>query len=204
MGIVILIIILIIAIALACPVKILAFTTPEKKLKLLYKWLFFTFGKKPNPNSPIIKFAKRVTGISRFESIENIGDNVKNLGMESTVKDILGVLKSILYEVKYLLPKCTIQKFRLKINCADEDAATTAIMYGGICASVYPAVGIFYSFTKQKKGCTDIEIKCDFDSEASEFSVDCTVSFTTFYGLIAFLRLWIKDYKSQKGENQER
>ena len=151
-----------------------------------------------------MNFLKKIKGLSNLEKTENVGDNVKSHGLEITVKDILGLLKSILYEVKYLLPKCTVKKFGLKIICADEDAAKTAIMYGSVCASVYPAIGVFYSFTKQKKGCTDIEIKCDFDSELSDFSVDCKLSFTTFYGLVAFLRLWIKDYKSQKDRSQER
>ena len=195
---IILLIIIVIAIALACPVKIIAFSNEEKKLKLLYKWLFFTFGKKPNPSSPTIAFVKRVTGISRFENIENINESISSKGLEESIKGIITVIQSILHEIKYLLPKCTIESFKLNILCSTSDAAQTSLLYGGVCAVVYPAIGVFYSVTKQKKHSTEINIMPDFKTQKSDFSVYGRISCVAFFLLVAFLRFAFKYYKNRK------
>lgn len=191
-------IVFIIAVALVCPVKIFAYTDKNKKLKLLYKWLFFTFGKKPNPNSPIIKFVKKTTGLSRFENFDNIGENIKKQGFTSTIESFFSTVSGLFRRVKYLLPHCRIQKFSLTIINATDDSALTAITYGAICGIVYPVLNYLFAVTKQKSGCDDINISCNFDSSESEFSFNIKFSLTAFFVLIAYLKLAAEHYKKCK------
>lgn len=144
-------IILIIAVALAFPVKIFAYTDKNKKLKLLYKWLFFTFGKKPNPNSPVISFVKKSIGLSRFENLENIGNNIKHQGFIDTIEAFASTVANLLRKVKFLLPHCTIQKFALRIINATENSALTATTYGAICGIIYPLLNYIFQLPNKRE-----------------------------------------------------
>ena len=192
--------ILLLIILLISPV--FAYTDKNKKLKLLYKWLFFTFGKKPNPNSPVIRFVKKSIGLSRFENLENIGNNIKHQGFIDTIEAFASTVANLLRKVKFLLPHCTIQKFALRIINATENSALTATTYGAICGIIYPLLNYIFSVTKQKRNCTDINISCDFTSSKPEFSFNIKISLTAYFVLIAYLRLVIENYKKRK--NQQR
>lgn len=200
-GIILLTIILIIAVALAFPVKVLAYTNENNKVKILYKWLFFTFGKKPNPNSPIIRFAKRCVGLSEFDSLEKIDERIESKGFFDAISDFFAVLYLLLLEVKYLLRRCRINKLNLKIINASDDCAQTAVTYGAICGVVYPVLSFIYSNTKHKRDFADVNIFCDFTKNKSEISFKTELSVTAFLVAIAFVRASISNYVNRK-QNQ--
>ena len=196
-------IIVIITIALSCPVIINAYIDENKKIKLLYKWIFFTFGQKPNPNSPIMSFAKKITGISRFESVENVGENIKSHGFSNTIKDFFTLVSNICKKIKYLLPHCKIHSLNLTVITADEDPQTTAMGFGVVCAAVYPVVGLLYSYTKPSKQSPDMNISCDFTTTDPVFDFNCTLSCSAFFILVAVLRLAFEDWRKRKKSNHK-
>lgn len=194
-------IILIIAIALAFPVKIYAYTDKNKKIKLLYKWLFFYFGRKPNPNSPIIKFIKRTTGLSRFDDFKNINEHIESHGFTETIESFFSTISSLLHRIKKLLPHCTIENFRLKVISATPDSALTAITHGAVCSIIYPVLGYLFSTTRQKPGSTDINITGNYNLTKPEFSFKTQISVTAYFILAAYLKLVFENRKAT--ENQQ-
>ena len=196
-------IIVIIAIALSCPVIINAYIGENKKFKLLYKWIFFTFGQKPNPHSPIMAFAKKITGISRFESVQNVGENIKSRGFTDTVKDFFNLLSNICKKIKYLLPHCKIRSLGLTVITAGEDPQATALGFGVVCSAAYPVLGLIYANTKPSKQPPEMNISCDFTTTEPVFDFNCTFSCSAFFILVAVLHLAFKDWRKRRKLNHK-
>lgn len=174
-GTVIAVIILLIALILMLRFKLLISYDRQKGLTVLYRILFFTFGKNPNPNSAFAKKLKKMLDIDKIESADAIKQGVEENGISEAIQRIITIVTLLAGRIFWLLKYCRIHKLRIFAVCADEDAANAAIDYGLVCAAVYPLSSIITSNIKTAKNAEDISILCDFEGE-KQLEFDLTVS----------------------------
>ena len=100
--------------------------------------------------------------------------------------DILKLSKLIFSErqgifdsVKYLFKKAVIKNFKLHVKVGSEDAAETALLYGGVCAVLYPAVAFLETVMTVKKD--DIKINPDFENNRSYFFLSADITVRVFH-----------------------
>ncbi len=103
------------------------------------------------------------------------------------------IIKAILKASGKLLKRMVIKQLSVNIVVGDEDAATTAIEYGAVCAVVYPIVSMVESglTVKERK----INIITDFDAKTSsgELYVDMHIRVLQVIAVAAgFLKQLIK------------
>lgn len=184
---------------LLLPVGIIVKTDQNGELIFRYKLLFKTFGEKSDPDSSFSKTLKKAIGISRFEK-QNLQSKVQKTGLANTVSQTGRVLVDLLKEIAGILKHCTAKRLRIRIVCAEEQAADTALSYGRCCAAVYPIAGVIGSVMKVREKGRSIDISCDYVSGQSVFEVDCLISVRILRVLAAFLRVAFKEAKRTIGE----
>ena len=193
LGFVILAVVLIITILLFLPIRLLIFTDKNNKVKIKFKYLWFTFGvNSKSGNNSILKEIKEALGLSKIDSAESIKDNAKRSGVSATAKQIIGIIKSFIDKTFWLLKHSKVQKLNINSVSAGEDAADAAMDYGLACAVIYPLISFIESSLNVKKNSINLDLRCDFDAKKSLFSLDIIFSITVIYVIIAFFRL-LKD-----------
>ena len=185
---------LIILAILMLPVYIIIKSDENGELILRYKILFKTFGENPDPNNPILKALKKASGISRLEK-KNLKSSAKETGISTTVSQTLRIVIDVLREVVAILKYCTAKRFYIKVVCAEEDAADTAISYGKCCAAVYPIAGLLSSIMKVRKKGQHIDISCDYLGGKDDFQFDFLISVRLYHVIAAFFRIAFKEAK---------
>lgn len=195
--IIIALVLLLITIILFLPLRIQASTDDERGIKILYKFLFFTFGEVPNPDAVVTRLLLKWTGLSRFKNTGVIKKKIEDTGLSDTVSEVTRLVSDLLNEVIYLLPHCTVKNLYLKIKCAEDDAALTALCFGAVSSVVYPLLGFIENKMKVDKGAFDLKIGCDYNSRKPEFDFNATIKVTILFAAIAIIRLIIKEYKSK-------
>ena len=98
-----------------------------------------------------------------------------------SIKEVLRIVKASVSEIyrkfgKYLF----LEKFDLRLNVATEDAASTALLYGGVSALCAPLYAFTTRIKRKKKDCVFMEVKPDFYAASIDAAVNITVS----------IRLW--------------
>ncbi len=124
-----------------------------------------------------------------------IEESIKRQGLTATVTELLDILKLFFKEFGQLLNYLRVEKFKLFINVASDDPATTAVEYGAVCAMVYPAIRLIEEKTKFNHRGTKVIINSDFNSEQSEFIFDAKLKLRLIRLLITeldFLKLLVK------------
>ena len=124
---------------------------------------------KPKENK-IVKFLKR---------------EKEDRGFSGALNTVTGFLKTLLSRLIWILKKCKIGYINLKITVASDNAATTALEYGGICTAVYPLLSLITANAKVKEKKTDIT--ADFNKTATEFRLAFNVRLRIIYAFIAAL-----------------
>ena len=181
-------IILLITVILLLPIYVIIKTDKDGEIIILYKILHKTFGENPNPDNPILKTLKKATGVERLEK-KNLKTNTEKSGLSDTVATSLNLIIDLLKELLALLYYCTAKKFRLKIVCADSDAADAAISYGSCCAIVYPILGYLHSVINIKKRGQDISIDCIYEDGKDAFEFESVLVIRVFRVLAALIRV---------------
>ena len=165
---------LLITVILLLPVTVIIKTDQNDEVILRYKFLGKTYGEDPDPNNPIIKTLKDVSGITRLEK-ENLKDEIEKTSFLSALKESLSLITALLKRLLSLLKYCKVKVLKLNIICAEADAAQTAIDYGRCCALVYPFLGFIHSNLKVRKKGEDINISCDYESRKSDYTLEAVL-----------------------------
>lgn len=176
LGIVLAAILLIIVLILMLPVRVVIFTQADGNIKILYKILFLTFGKKPNPRSLIVRVAKELTGLSRLSDLSAIKKSLSDSGVSATAGQIVHILMLLLGRVVWLLQYCTVKRLRVDAVCAGADAAEAAMEYGATCAVIYPLLGYLEGNMKVRQKGLDINVNCDFSRVLGAFDLEAEIS----------------------------
>lgn len=123
----------------------------------------------------------------------------EKLGFTGAVKEILRFANDVLSHIKRLLRNIKIKRVCLDITVAADDAATTAIEYGAVCAAVYPVTALLS--TCADIGFKQINVKSDFDSKKPDFQFEATASMNVFNLLIAAFKTY-SEYKKFTVRNE--
>ena len=165
---------LLVTVILLLPVTVIIKTDQNDEVILRYKFLGKTYGEDPDPNNPIIKTLKEVSGVTRLEK-ENLKNEIENNSFLGTLKESCSLIIALLKRLLSLLKYCKVKVLKLHIICAEADAAQTAIDYGRCCSVVYPFLGFLHSNLKVRKKGEDINISCNFESRESLYTFEAVL-----------------------------
>lgn len=185
---------------LMLPVRVIINTTPDGDIDFRYKLLFKTFGEDPNPDDPILKTLKDISGVSRLDK-ENRKENTKKSNALRTLSDSVSVILGLLKHLLSLLKYCTVKKLKIKIVCAEGDAAETAIEFGRCYAIISPLVNFLHSSMKVKKRGEQIDIFCDFEKEEGYYEFETILMVRLHRVLGALFRAAYDEHKRSAENN---
>lgn len=169
-------------------IKVFDTSKPKKQKKLKTKK---PKSQKPKADKPKEKKESFITRI------------FKEKGKIGGIKFCFAVLKAGLLRVIWLIKKITVKKLFLDITVSSDDAAGTAIAYGGVCAAVYPVVAIVKENTKV--GISEVNISTDFDKLSPVIKAQIAVKTRLIYALIAAISFVFAYFKIKKeSEKNER
>ena len=86
-------------------------------------------------------------------------------GVSTTLTELLGVLKTLLDRVWWLLKRGVFKQFDLRITVAEKDAADAAYGYGLVCSAVYPLMGLLDAAFRFRR--RNVDIRCGFEEETT-------------------------------------
>lgn len=179
-------IILAIALALGAflllPIKFIIRNDDENHLFFRVKFLFWTFGE------PKDKSESKSQGIGQLKS-ESLKARIQRDGLIETVTVGAKILTELFRELVRLFGHCTAEKFEFKLLCSSDDAAETAIKYGGCCAIVYPLLGFINSAIKIKPKGRKIDVSCQYNGVSEVFRYDFLISVRVMFIVAALLRV---------------
>ena len=193
LGIVAFIAALITAILLS-PFTFIIRTDKDGELQLLYKILFKTFGENPNPNQPIVKALKSISGVSRLEK-GNLKKSTENGELLTTLRDDLSLIIGILKELLSVLKRCTLKTLHIDVVCGGEDAADVAMNYGVCYAVISPLVNLVHNTMKVRSRGERINITTDFDSQEGSFRFEAILVTSVFRIVAALFKLAFDEAK---------
>lgn len=110
--------------------------------------------------------------------------------VEGTIQ-ILSVIKLVFLKFANLITKSSAEYLNLNIDVASDDAATTAMYYGSICAVVYPAVGLLNGIIPIKK--QNICINADYSQNNTSVQFELFLSLRVYKSLSVVFSL-IKEF----------
>lgn len=161
----------IVTVFLLLPVKIIIKNDENNQLILRYKFLFKTFGEDPDPNDPIIRTLKSLSGVDRLNS-SSIQKGIDAQGLPKTLSETFDVLKDLVKEIVVLLKYCTVSRLHIKIRSTGNGADQAAIHYGQCSTVTYSLINALRDFVKIRKRGVNLDIGCDFFGSKPEFRYD--------------------------------
>ncbi len=112
---------------------------------------------------------------------------VKHLGFKGTIDFLFSPEIGFWRRVRYLMKKVVIKKFRLNATIASVDAAETALLYGGVCAVLYPVVGFLETVMDFKED--NMKIVCNYESAEPDLDFFAEIKIRVIYLLIAVFKI---------------
>lgn len=164
-------ILLFILILLLFNVKFYITYTDKLHIKIKY---FFTFSfddmvnKKPKKSSKP-KAEKKPKAKPKKESSSPWRDIYEENGIGGLINILKYIVNTVKKSSKTLINHLIVNKLKIVITVADEDAAETAIKYGRTCSAVYPLIGILLS----NLNCKSYEASVQADFNKNETELDC-------------------------------
>lgn len=125
-------------------------------------------------------------------------------GFFEAVKYCARFLGIILKKFMWLIKRFKFKKFKLEIIVASDDAANTALEYGGVCSAVYPIVSLLES--NINLSLKSINISADFNKIKPEIKTSASVTTRLIFWIVALVAVF-NEYlklKRKESENNER
>lgn len=194
------------------PLQIYVWMPPGGELQYKLRYAFFTLvdstkEKKPKPEktkkeappkeekppekkgggaaSAVLKFL----GMEDIASIANAKRAISEKGVCGLLADLASAVGAIFARIFKLLRKGVFKRFTLGITVGDDDAADAAMTYGTVCGTVYPTLTMLDSVMKFKH--RDVDIRCDFDSEETQFCFDVQLNYRPWHFIcFVFGMIW--------------
>lgn len=159
---IILSIILLLLIILLIPVNLKIEYTDLLTLDLSYGFLKFRIYPEKKPDD--IREQAEKTGEDKSNTFfkELIAQITEGESFVDKVISVCSFVKYIMSQAVKLFRRVTAEEFYLHITVGAQDAAETALAFGGICAAVYPARGMAEGIIKFRK--SDVVIKPDYEA----------------------------------------
>ncbi|HCC34393.1 MAG TPA: hypothetical protein DEQ02_01665 [Ruminococcaceae bacterium] len=117
--------------------------------------------------------------------ISDAKDILRDQGLSEFVSYIIEIVKLVFSKSKMILAHTQVRKFYLRIHFSGEDAASTAMEYGILCALIYPALSGVSHMVKLKK--YELELIPDFDGAPLEIELDTAASLRPIHALAGLI-----------------
>ena len=124
----------------------------------------------------------------------------KQRGFFGAVKYFSELLGVILKRLMYIIKHFKIRNFDLKLTVATDDAANTALEYGGVCCAVYPVLAFLQTNTDFKS--KRIDVSTDFEKSEPSFEISLSVTSRLICFLIAAVTALIEFLKLTRKESE--
>lgn len=124
----------------------------------------------------------------------------KEKGFANSVKYYFKILGIILKKALWIIKKLKFSHFRFNLTVCGDDAAKTAVEYGGICSVAYPFFAFLQTNTDFKS--EKIYISTDFDSKNPQVSCSFVVIGRLIFLIIAAVTA-IGEYFKLKKESED-
>lgn len=146
----------------------------EETLQVKLRFWFVSYSlypkKKKNKTSP--KKQKKKQESSATE---------KKQGTVAKVKQIFGVLGTLLSASARLVNGARVRNLKLTLGITGKDAADAAISYGQVCSVVYPVLG--FADSKMNLINPQVNIYCDYTAEESVIRGSCKVCISVYHAV---------------------
>lgn len=167
---VILCIFLFLFLLLLCPIHL--FARFENELCVKVRWLFIhysVFPRPPEEGKPAdAEGKKEIT--EKNETKSKIRGIIEQKGLSGFLNILQEFASIAAGTAKKLFARMVIDLISADITVSDEDAAQTAILYGGVCAAVCASVGVLLNSMKYKR--YQINVVPDFQAKESKIQFD--------------------------------
>lgn len=174
----------------------------EEEIKGRIKFCFFTVFVFSGKQKQSLKKKRKPTVEKEKNSALNVSNLIKQRGLFGFLKIMLQIGKLGEETAKKIFSHFIIKDLKLKIRVSGEDAAKTAIIYGQVCSSVYPAMSILLSHAKYQN--YEIQITPEFAAQKSEvhFFISGKIKLCFILSIFGYA-LWqgVKIYRSLKTDN---
>ncbi len=192
-------ILLFLFILLLCPVHLYA--TFENEFRTKVRYLFITYKVYPQPEETKPEQAQEVKEKKEKQAENDAKSRIRGIIEQKGLSGFLEILKEFASiatgAAKKLFVHFIIDYISTDVSVADEDAAQTAILFGGICAAVYTPMGMLVNNLKCKE--YHINIVPNFQAKECKirfhFRAHISLLFLISSSLAAFLQS-IKVFKS--------
>lgn len=193
---------LLITVICLIPVYVYVYYDGENSLQLRYRLLWKVFGENPDPNNPIIRLLKELSGISKFDSVSSLKKTVSSSGVSYTLRQMGEVLISLLRQMVWILPRCRMRKLELRAICAEGEPDDAAMEYGKLCSAVYPIVGVIDNILPINRRKLLLDLRCDFEAERSELSLTAVIRARLGSVLRALWRIVLDEAKAEAARTE--
>ncbi len=140
-------------ILLLCPVHIYA--DFENELGARIRYLFFTYKIAPTPQKVEPKEEKRPKEKKEQAAGNDAKSRIRGILEQKGLSGFLSILREFASmatgTAKKVFSHMVIDSISVDVAVGDEDAAQTAILFGGICAAVYTPMGMLVNNLKCKQ-----------------------------------------------------
>lgn len=153
--------------------------------------------KKRQPSQDNVKSEERSKEKAQNKKKENFISKIfKEKGKIEGIKFCFSLIKAVISKIVWVIRKIKFKNFYLNISVASEDAAKTAVIYGTVCAAVYPVITLIDQNTDLhvKK----VNIYTDFDKLSPEIEVSVSIKTRLIYAVIAAVTLFFEYLRIKK------
>lgn len=180
------VIILLVGFVMLMPVKVVFELLDSNDVKVYFKFLFFTFGNKQKKKSKVADTLSGATGVAKKEK------KAKN---KRDIKEIIDIVVNLAKQVADLVKHCKLEKLNIVYISGGEDAGEIAVNYGIACSVIYPVSGVLQSIMQVNNDGLSLDVRCDFQSEDTLFSLKTVISVKVVHLLVAIVKFMKEQVK---------
>ena len=125
----------------------------------------------------------------------------KQKGLLGSIRYFSEILMLLLKKLWFVVKRLKFTRFKLHITVATDNAASTAIEYGGICSAVYPILASLQTNADFKS--KEINVSADFDKTESIVIASISVTTRLIYFLIVAVSAIFEFLKLQRKEREK-
>ncbi len=161
----------------------------DGQLSLRLRYLFFTYSLYPRPEKKKKKFKQKKVKKKKEIELSRTEEMLQSEGVAAVISYYIKLAQIIKTAALGLFRTITVDKLKLNIKVASDDAAETAINYGQLCAAVYPVHALIESSVRVRS--RSINIAPDFLNNEDQVSGEIRLHVLPLRVLLVLLLFFI-------------
>ena len=156
--------------------------------------------KKPKKKKSMVGPIMELLGLPELNSAAGVKNSLRTVGPVGLISSVGAAVKRLFGRIFRLLRKGVFKKIDLRISVGSEDPADAALLYGQICAALFPTLSLLENNMKIKNRRTDV--RCDEDREETEIYFDGQLNYRPWH-FVCFAFWFLGNYikSTAKKEN---